>query len=71
MVEEQEVCDTAYSDYVEASIELVAIGLKCVFQVVVKAVEVVDEHLLQRACAKCYIKTLREEGGTYCGCTAG
>lgn len=55
----------------EASIELVAIGLKCVFQVVVEAVEVVNEHLLQRACAKCYIKTLREEGGTYCGCTAG
>ncbi len=37
-----------YSDDVQARIELVAVGLQSVFQVVIQTVEVVNEHLLRR-----------------------
>ena len=37
-----------YSDDVQARIELVAVSLQSVFQVVIQAVEVVNEHLLRR-----------------------
>ena len=38
----------AHSDDVQARIELVAVGLERVFQVVVQTVEVVDKHLLRK-----------------------
>ena len=37
-----------YSDDVQARVELVAVGLQSVFQVVIQTVEVVNEHLLRR-----------------------